>query len=72
MISAQATAEVFWAAFLGMKPKERKAFLERLLASPSMRRDLLDAALIEDRRNEPTRPLEEVLATTRPRGRRVR
>jgi hypothetical protein len=69
MTSAQATAEVFWSAFLAMKPRERKAFLERLLANRSLRQDLLDAALIEDRKGEPGRPLEDVVASGRTRTR---
>jgi hypothetical protein len=65
MTSAQATAEVFWTAFVAMSAKERQAFLERLIADPRVRDDLLDAALIEERRDEPTRPLKEVLARSR-------
>jgi hypothetical protein len=67
MTSAQATAEVFWTAFLSMSEKERQAFLERLIADPRLREDLLDAALIEERKGEPTRPLDEVLAGLHPR-----
>jgi hypothetical protein len=48
-----------------MSAKERQAFLERLIADPRVRDDLLDAALIEERRDEPTRPLKEVLARSR-------
>jgi hypothetical protein len=44
-----------------MKAEERKAFLERVVADDRIREDLLDAALIEERKGEPTRPLEEVL-----------
>ncbi len=66
MTSAQATAEVFWTAFLSMSAKERQAFLQRLIAEPRVREDLLDAALIEERRGEFTRPLEEVLARSHP------
>jgi len=62
MTTTQATAEVFWTAFLAMGKRERHAFLERLVADPSLREDLLDAALIEERKHEPTRPLDEVLA----------
>ena len=69
MTSAQATAEVFWTAFLAMSGEERQAFLERLIAEPRVREDLLDAALIEERKAEPTRPLDEVLA--RPRARKT-
>ena len=62
MSGAQATAEVFWTAFMAMTEDERRAFLARLLADPDLREDLLDAALIEQRRNEPSRSLEAVLA----------
>jgi hypothetical protein len=65
MTSTQATAEVFWTAFLAMSPKERQAFLERLIADRGLREDLLDAAVIEERRGEPTRPLEQVLSSPR-------
>jgi hypothetical protein len=65
MTAAQATAEVFWRAFAAMTEKERRAFLERLIADPALREDLLDAALIEQRKHEPTRPLDEVLAGSR-------
>jgi hypothetical protein len=72
MTAAEATAEVFWTAFKAMKPEEREAFLDRLIADPKMREDLLDAALIEERRGEPVTPLAKVLAGTpkkRPRKR---
>ena len=62
MSTAQATADVFWTAFMAMGAEERRAFLERLIGDPGLREDLLDAALIEERRGEPTRPLEDVLA----------
>ena len=57
MTTAQATAEVFWTAFLAMNKAERQAFLERLIADPELREDLLDAALIEERKGEPARAL---------------
>lgn len=65
MAKAQATAEVFWTAFLAMDSEERQAFLERLIGDPRLREDLLDAASIEERKEEPTRPLQEVLAESR-------
>jgi hypothetical protein len=71
MSTAQATAEVFWTAFMAMNASERRAFLERLIATPKIREDLLDAAVIEDRKGEPTRPLKEVLANSA-RGRKAR
>ncbi len=65
MTAAEATAEVFWTAFKAMKPKERSAFLDRLIADPEIREDLLDAALIEARKGEPGRPFDEILAEKR-------
>lgn len=62
MTRAEATAEVFWTAFVHLPAEERRAFLERLIATPDLREDLLDAAVIEERRGEPTRPLKDVLA----------
>ena len=72
MTSTRATAEVFWTAFQAMKAEERKTFLERVVADDKIREDLLDAALIEERKEEPTRPLAEVLGTSRPKRARRR
>lgn len=66
MTATQATAEVFWTAFMNMQAGERQAFLERLIANPRLRDDILDAALIEERRREPRRPLNDALAVPRP------
>jgi len=59
--SAQERAEVFWTAFRAMGQEERHAFLERLLADEPTRRDFLDAALIEERKAEPKKVLDEAL-----------
>jgi hypothetical protein len=65
MTGAEATAEVFWTAFMAMSGDERRAFLERLVSDPRLREDLLDAALVEERKHEPTKPLDDVLAASR-------
>ena len=65
MTSAEVTATVFWTAFVAMKPKERNAFLERLIADRRLREDLLDAAVIEERKHQPTYPFARVLAEAR-------
>ena len=62
MTAAKATAEVFYAAFKAMDAKERNAFLARLFADRRLREDLMDAAVINARRHQPTRPLRQVLA----------
>jgi hypothetical protein len=61
MTIAAATAEVFWAAFRALSRPERQAVVERLLADRRFREDLIDVAILEQRRGEPARPLSEYL-----------
>jgi hypothetical protein len=65
MTKTEATAEVFWTAFRVLPRKEQQEFLQRILKNKNLREDLLDLALIESRRTEPTRPLREYLKETR-------
>ncbi len=67
MTTTEATAEVFWTAFMALGAKERNAFLERLVADRKLREDLLDAAVIEERKQERTYPFSQVLAEARKR-----
>ena len=62
MITAEAKAEVFWLAFKGLPKKEQHLVVQKLLQDREFVEDLLDIALIEQRRSEPARPLEEYLA----------
>jgi hypothetical protein len=62
MTQPQATAEVFWTAYQGMKPAEREAFLTKLMKDKRLAQDLRYAAVIEKRRNEPTISLDVHLA----------
>ena len=57
MTSTEATAEVFWTALKALPRKEQQAVLRHVVRDEKLRRDLLDLALIEERRAEPTRPL---------------
>ena len=66
MTAAAATAAVFWTAFRSLPRGERQAVIEKLLADRRFREDLVDAAILEQRRKEPARPLREYLAA-RPR-----
>jgi hypothetical protein len=62
---SEATAEVFWTAFNALPPETRDKFMEKMVADPSLREeleDLLDLDVAVERSNEPTRPLDEVLA----------
>jgi hypothetical protein len=56
------TAEAFWMAFQALSTPERRAVVERLLQDRDFREDLIDIALIEERRSEPSRTLREYLA----------
>ena len=62
MQSVTATAEVFWTAFKVLPQAEQQAFLRHVIKDETMRRDLVDLALIEERRDEPARPLRDFLA----------
>lgn len=59
---SEATAEVFWTAFKGMSPEDQRLFTQRIIADENLRRYLMDLALIEERRDEPERPLREYLS----------
>jgi hypothetical protein len=60
--TANAMAEVFWTAFKVLPQVEQQAFLRHVIQDETMRRDLVDLALIEERRDEPARPLREFLS----------
>ena len=62
MITEEAKAEVFWLAFKGLPKKEQQMVVQKLLQDREFVEDLMDIALIEQRRSEPSRPLEEYLA----------
>ena len=61
MTTTQATAEVFWTAFKVLPLEEKRAVLQKIILNENLRRDLMDLSLIEERRNEPGRPLREYL-----------
>ncbi len=61
MTRTEATGEVFWTAFKGLGQREQRAIIGRLLQDDRLRRDLLDLAVIEERRGEPARPLRDYL-----------
>jgi len=58
----EAKAEVFWTAFKGLKKEERQSVIERLLKDTEFMEDLVDIAILEQRKQEPSRPLEDYLA----------
>jgi hypothetical protein len=62
------TAEDVWMAFQALSMPEQRAVIERLLQDRDFREDLVDIALIEKRRDEPSRPLHEYLAERQHKG----
>jgi len=46
-------AEVFWMAFKGLPKRERQSVIERLLKDTEFMEDLIDIAIVEQRREEP-------------------
>lgn len=57
LTKAQATADVFWVAFRELPRDEQKLVIQHLISNENLRRDLMDLAVIEERRNEPQRSL---------------
>ena len=58
---AEATAQVFLTAFQALPEEVRTRMLAKLITNRDLLEDLLDGMIIEERRNEPPRPLEEFL-----------
>jgi hypothetical protein len=62
MTKNEATAEVFWMAFSALpRGGEPHSVLVRMMDDRALRHDLIDIALIEERRDEPERPFREYL-----------
>lgn len=62
MNSEEAIAEVFWKALMALPKLQRQAVMERLLQDRELMEDFMDIAIVEQRRGEPSRPLEEYVA----------
>ena len=65
MSATEATAEVFVTAFKALKPKQRDAVLQRLVADAGLAEDLADTLALEARRHQAHSPLREVLKDLR-------
>lgn len=65
MTTIEATSEVFWTAFRALPKKERAAVVEKMLRDKEFVEDLIDIVIIEQRRKEPSRTLDEYLADRR-------
>lgn len=62
MTATEATAEIFWIAFRALPKKEKDAVIEKFLEEQEFLEDLIDLAIIEQRKTEPSRSLDEYLA----------
>jgi len=61
MSAIEATAEVFFTAFKSLKPRQREAVLERMLADESVSSDIADTLELEARRHQPRQPFRQVM-----------
>jgi len=62
MNTNEAKAEGFWLAFKSLSKRDQQAIVERLLIEKDFMEDLIDICTIEQRRDEPSRPLDDYLA----------
>jgi hypothetical protein len=60
MATVEATSEVFLTAFRALPKKTREAVVEKMFSE--ILEDLIDTVIIEQRRKEPSRNLDEYLA----------
>jgi hypothetical protein len=68
MTSIEATSEVFLTAFRALPKKAREAVVEKMLSDKEFLEDLTDTVIIEQRRKEPSRNLDEYLADKKKKG----
>jgi hypothetical protein len=68
MTSTEATSTIFLTAFKALPKKEKEAVIEKLLKDNEFMEDLIDIAIIEQRRKEPSRSLDEYIANRRKKG----
>jgi len=61
MGKTEAVAEVFLIAIRSLPKAERDRVLRGLVKDRNLRRDLIDLATIEERRDEPSRPCRDYL-----------
>jgi hypothetical protein len=63
MNAQEATAEVFLTAFRALPKKEQKFIVEKLLNDEEFMEDLTDIVIFEQRKNEPSRSINEYIAS---------
>ncbi len=68
MKATQSRAEVYLMALQSLSRAEKKAVITRLLEDDNLREDILDLAVIQQRRGETSRPFCEYLDERQKRG----
>ncbi len=68
MKAAQSRAEIYLMALESLPKAEKKAVITRLLEDESLREDILDIVLIQQRQGESSRPFCEYLAERKEKG----
>lgn len=68
MKPAQSRAEIYLMALESLSKVERRAVITRLLEDDSLREDILDLALIQQRQGESSRPFRDYMAEREKRG----
>ena len=68
MKTAESRAEVYLMALQSLSKAEKRAVITRLLEDDSLREDILDLALIQQRQAEASRPFSDYLAERGKRG----
>ena len=68
MKTAESRAEVYLMALQSLSRAEKKAVIARLLEDDSLREDILDLALIQQRQGASSRPFRDYLAEREKRG----
>lgn len=61
MSAIEATAEVFFTAFKSLKPRQREAVLERMLADDEVSADIADTLALESRRHQPRQSFRKAI-----------
>lgn len=62
MKTAESKAEIYLMALQSLSKVEKRAVITRLLEDDSLREDILDLALIQQRQGESSRPFRDYLA----------
>ena len=65
MTITEATSEVFRTAFRALPKRQREAVIGKMLKDKEFRKDLMDTVILEQRRKEPSRSLDEHLGRRR-------